>query len=75
MAPCALTDFIAPGACILTSMGIIPERENLLREGSIPEDDGNRGEHNKVGENIVGSSSMDMDQSHPDVSPLPVSLL
>ena len=40
----------------------MPKSENLLRKGSVQEDDGNRGECNEVGEAIAGPSSMDMDQ-------------
>ena len=62
MAPCTLTDLIAPGTCILASVGITSESENVLRKGHVP-DDGNRGECNEVGEAIVGPSSMDMNAS------------
>ena len=63
MAPCTLTDLIGPRTCILASIGIAQESETLLREGSVPEDDGHRGEHDKIGEAIVGPSSMDMNPS------------
>ena len=36
--------------------------KTLLRKGGIPEGDGNRREHNKVGEAIGGLSSIDIDQ-------------
>ena len=45
---------------ILTSAGLRPESETLLRKSNVPEDDGYRGEHNEVGEAIVGPSSVDM---------------
>ena len=63
MTPCNLTIPIGPGSHILASVGIMPESESLLWKGGVPEDDGNRGEHNEVGEAMVGSSSMDMDPS------------
>ena len=34
------------------------ESETLLRKSNVLEDDGNRGEHNEVGEAIAGSFSM-----------------
>ena len=60
MAPCTLTDCIVPGTHILASAGIMLESETLLRKGSVPEDDGNRGECNEVGEATMGPSSTDM---------------
>ena len=63
MVPCTLTDLIVPETCILTNAGIMQERENILRKGRVPEEDGNRTECNEVGEGIPGPSSMDIDQS------------
>ena len=42
MAPCTLTDLIVPETCIPTGVDIAPERENILRKGIFPEEDGNR---------------------------------
>ena len=44
-------------------MDVMPERENLLRKGSVPEEDGNRRECNEVAEAIAHPSPMDADQS------------
>ena len=63
MAPCTLTDLIVPQICILTSVDMPPESKNLLKKGSIPEENGNKRECNKVGEAIPGPSSMDITQS------------
>ena len=63
MIPRTLTHLIAPGTHILTSAGIMPESENLLRKGGVQEDNANRGECNEVREAMAGPSSMDMDQS------------
>ena len=63
MAPCTLADLIAPSTYILTSADIMPESKTLLRKCNVPEDDGNRGKCNKVGEAIVGLSSMYMNLS------------
>ena len=60
MTPCTLTSLTAPGTCIPVSTGIMPDSENLLRKGSAPDDDCNRGECNEVGEAIMGPSTMDM---------------
>ena len=75
MASCTLTDPIAPGAHILASVGILLESENLLRRGGVPEDDGNRGEHNEAGEAMGGPSLMDMNPSPSRHIPLAVSLI
>ena len=50
-----------PGTCILTSADVVPERENVLRNGAVPEEDGNRRECNDVGEAMTGPSTMDID--------------
>ena len=61
--PYTPTDLIAPGTQILSSTDIMPESETILRKGNIPEEGGNRGDHNKVGESIAGPSFMDMNPS------------
>ena len=38
----------------------MPESETLLRKSNVPENDAYKGEHNEVGEAIVGPSSVDM---------------
>ena len=43
----------------------MPERENILRKGGVPEEDGNGRECNDVGEAIAGPSTMNIDQSPP----------
>ena len=63
MASCTLTDHIVPGTHILTNVAIMPERENVLKKGGIPEENGNRREHNDVEEAIAGPSTIDTDQS------------
>ena len=60
---CTLINLIQPGTCILVSPVITLESETLLRNGSVPENDGNRGECNEVGEAISGLSPMDMNPS------------
>ena len=54
MAPGTLTDLIAPGTCMRTNVAIMPESENVLWKGGIPEDDVNRRECNDMGEPKAG---------------------
>ena len=52
----------------------MPESENL-RKGGIPKEDGNRRACNEVGEAIAGLPQWICTNLHPDISPIPVSLL
>ena len=63
MVPYTLTDLILLGTHIITIAYIVPERENVLRKGGVPEEDGNRRECNDAGEAIAGHSTMNIDQS------------
>ena len=65
MAPCTLADLIVSETYILTSADIAPEKENILRKGVVPKEDGNRREHNDVKEAIAGSSTMNTDKYPP----------
>ena len=75
MSPYTLSDLTEPGTCIIANAGITPESEALLRNSNVPEDDGNRKMHNKVGEAIMGPSSVNMNPSPSQQIPLQISLL
>ena len=64
MAPCTLTDLIAPRTNILASTSITVERESLLNRGHVPENDNWR-KCDEVEKTLASSSSMDMDPSPP----------
>ena len=63
MAPCTLTDLIAPRTHILAGTSITPEKESLLNRGGVPENDDNRRKCGMVEEPLISSSSLDMDPS------------
>ena len=63
MAHWTMTSLIVPGTCIITSVDIMPERENVLRNRHAQEEDGNMREWNNVGEAIAAPSTMDIEQS------------
>ena len=53
MALCTLTDIDLSETHIITSADIVPERENILRKGGVPEEDGNMRKCNDMGKAIA----------------------
>ena len=65
MVPCTLSDIIVPETCIITSVDIVVEREDVLRKSGVPQEDGSIRKHDNFGEAMVGPTTTNIDQSPP----------